>query len=221
MLQDINHIINRNFSIRNFTEDKNAVLKANPGLRYDGLINGANIFSGNYFLLDQNNELIQSFNISIIVPTYGRDKIPVVITTDDRVMKTEEYHNSEMGICFEQKYFLNRLAITGMRLYDFIEFFFPRYFSWILLKQHGIEENLDEWAHGEKGIIQFYEELLKSTDKCFIKNFLIKYVNGKNNIRNKECYCGSKLKIKKCHFKEINFLNYTPRNIIKEDIQWF
>ncbi|HRN48401.1 MAG TPA: hypothetical protein PLS00_13955 [Niabella sp.] len=222
MLPDINLISNRRFKIRNFQEDKAATLEANPGLRYDGKIDKISRFSGNFYLTNPNGELIESFGIIILIPKMYPNAFPVVVSVNNKIEKTDEFHISKDGeICVEHTYVANKLANASLRLYDFINYYLPRYFSWVLLKQNGITENLQEWGHRDKGTIQVYETLLDTSDKGMIKQFLERYLSAVKIRRNDKCYCGNGRKLKQCHREAALFLKSTSKKIIEKDIALF
>lgn len=76
----------------------------------------------------------------------------------------------------------------------------------------------DEYAHGVEGLISYYTELMKTSDKDkWLQNINYAFNIEKHNIgRNKPCFCGSGKKIKKCHSLIFNQLNLIGRkNLIK------
>lgn len=222
MLLDTNLISNRKFKIRNFEEDKIATLEANPGLRYEGKIDGIHKFCGNFYLTNSEGELIESFGIVICLSKKYPNCFPFLLSTDDKIDKIDDYHISKDGIiCVEHTYVAMNLASASLRLFDFISYYLPRYFSWVLLKQKGLSENLEEWAHQDKGTIQVYETLLNTTDKSVIKQFLEGFLSVKKIGRNNKCYCGSRRNLKDCHYESAHFLKAIPRDTIKEDIALF
>lgn len=222
MLPDISHISNRQFKIRDFEEDRVATLKANPGLRYDGKFNGVYRFSGSFYLTDQDGKLIEAFGIIILIGKNYPNAFPLVFSVDGKIDKSDDFHISAEGvICVEHTYIANQLANSGLRLFDFIQYYFPKYFSWVLLKQYGNTENLEEWSHQDQGTIEVYEHLLKTTDKTVIKRFLMGFLEVKKISRNDQCYCGSSKKLKKCHYNAAIFLRSTEKKSISNDIALF
>lgn len=219
MFPTINLTSNRNFSIRNFEEDKNATLAANPGLRFEGKIKLGYKFGGIFLLKNHNSELIESFDIEIIVPKKYPNVFPFVFLKDNKVERIEEFHISPEGlICLEHTYICNALAYSGIRLYDFINYYLAKYFSWILVKKYGDSSRLEEWAHQGSGTKQLFETLLGTTDKDKILNFVSNYCNVQKSRRNDKCYCGSNKKLKKCHESEVKFLSKTMKEQIIKDI---
>jgi len=219
MLNNTSLTLNRGFKIRNFEEDKIAILKSNPGLHFVIQNDGTYIFSGNYYLTDSEGKLIKSFNVKITPIENYPNSVPIVYSTGDEIEKIDDYHISKEGIiCFDHTYTLNKLASGGLRLYDFIEFYFPKYFSWVLLKQSGKAENLKEWAHQDDGTIQYFQEILEINEIDKIINFLEGYLNVTKPRRNEKCYCSSGIKLKNCHLDAVNILRATSKKELQGDL---
>lgn len=222
MLQATNLTKSRNFKIRSFEEDKIATLKAHPGLRYIGKTGKFYKFSGNFYLINPSGELIESFEIVILVEDAYPNTFPIVRLVDNKIEKTDDYHMDESGlICFEHTYVINDLISGGLRLYDFVNYFLPKYFSWALIKKYGDAVMLDEWAHKEEGNRQFYEALLGTNDKEEIKLFLKNFLDAKEIKRNDPCYCAVGKKLKHCHLEAALFLKNTSKKDISKDTSLF
>lgn len=219
-----------NKKIKNFEDDKDSVLKLNPGLRYDGIVNirnkkgveKFNRFSGQYYLLDENKQLIESFEVVIGVDIKYPNSFPILILLDDHFEKSDKYHINEKGfVCLEHTYVANAIAAGGLRLVDFVDYYLPRYFSWALVKKFGDASELEEWDHHDKGTIELYQILTGVSSKEGISAFLERYLTEPKPRRNTPCYCGADAKLKDCHWKEAVFLHSTPRAQIKKDLGLF
>lgn len=222
MFPIINHISSRGFKIRNFEEDKIATLNANRGLRYEGIFKNIHLFCGNYYLINSNEKLIEAFQIEIFIGIDYPNDFPVVKLMDNKVERIEDNHISKEGIiCFDHPYIINVIKKGGLRIYDFVKYYLPKYFSWVLIKKYGDSRNLQEWAHDTVGTKQFYECLLDTNDKIKIRLFLENYCKALKLNRNDKCYCGSDKKIKHCHIEAAKYLNDTTRQIILNDIILF
>lgn len=227
MLQTINLILNSNSKIRNFEEDKIATLRNNPGLRYIGEKRDKNKkyynFSGNFYLTNKKHELIETFEVSIYLDKNKYPNVfPLVFSIDDKIKKDDDYHISKDGlICTEHHYISNRIASAGLRLHDFMNYYLPKYFSWVLVKSYGNPAILEEWAHNQNGTKQLYESLLETQDKKFIHTFITNYLIVRKIRRNDKCYCGNNTKLKKCHYQTALFLKSTPKNEIINDLLLF
>jgi hypothetical protein len=219
-----------NKKIKNFEDDKDSVLELNPGLRYDGIVNIRNKkgvekykrFSGQYYLLDADRHLLESFEVVIAVDNKYPNSFPILMLCDDHFDKSLKYHMNEKGlVCLEHTYIANAIAACGLRLLDFVNYYLPRYFSWALVKKFGDATTLEEWDHHEKGTIELYQILIGTNDKQAIKFFLESYLNEPKPRRNTVCYCGNGSKLKDCHWHEALFLHTTSRDQIKHDLILF
>ncbi|MBC7524775.1 MAG: hypothetical protein H7239_10085 [Flavobacterium sp.] len=219
-----------NKKIKNFEDDKDSVVELNPGLRYDGVVNIRNKkgvekykrFSGQYYLLDADKHLIESFEVVIAVDSKYPNSFPILMLCDDHFEKSLKYHMDENGgICLEHTYIANAIAAGGLRVTDFVDYYLPRYFSWALVKKFGDATGLEEWDHHEKGTIELYQILIGVSDKEVIRTFLERCLAEPKPRRNTPCYCGADAKLKDCHWKEALFLHCTSRSQIKKDVTLF
>lgn len=85
--------------------------------------------------------------------------------------------------------------------------------NFIFKKANNFYKN-GEFGHGAKGIGEFYESLLKTTDRqLWIEYFEMTFRNKPYNTnRNDMCFCGSNTKFKKCHeiiFYKMNLIGKT------------
>lgn len=203
-------------------EDRIATLRANSGLRYLGKAKDNYIFKGSFYLTNSAKELIESFEVLIRIDKSYPNTFPKVWLCDDKIEKTDSYHIEEDGsVCFDHPYVINSLKSGGLRLFDFVDYYLTKYFSWALVKKHGKAEELEEWAHNNLGTIQVYETLLETTDKETILFFLENYLKEVKIGRNSLCYCGSGRKLKNCHYDQALFLKTTSKTDISRDLILF
>ncbi len=226
MSSTINHIFQKNRKINNLAQDIDAVVCQHPGLRDEGkfTIEGKTFhkLAGQFYLVNQVGEFIESFEIVVIVDNTYPNCVPAVRLMDDKIDKNEDNHLDKFGvICLDHTYFLNALAKGGIRISDFINHYLPKYFSWALTKKFGNQSKLQEWDHEERGTVQVYEQLVGTTDKAKIKSFLENYCSRRKPYPNDKCYCGSGVNLKKCHYWEVQTLRATDLKEIKKDILLF
>lgn len=223
MQQAIDLTLNRDFKIRNFEEDKTATLDANPGLRFEGVVKGFQKFSGSFYLKNEQGELIESFNVVIAIEKKKYpNTFPLLFSTDNKIDRNPDYHIGDNGeVCLEHPYIINKLSSGGIRLHDFVKYYLHRYFSWVLVKKYGSAQNLLEWKHREYGTIQLYQELIGTTDNKIIHQFLKNYCERPKRYPNDSCFCGSNLKLKKCHYEAAVLLKSTPIKSLLLDVKLF
>ena len=222
MYKDINlHLISKN-KFKTLKDDLTATLKKNSGLRVEYSGKDKTILKGKYYLCNNNDELIEHFDITICVGKGYPYFFPILIENSEKIERHIDNHIDDNGVaCVEIDKFAKVIAKYGISIYDFIEYYVKKYFSWQLVKQNEGDENLTEWAHHSAGDIQMYMGLIGSEDSGVIFNFLLNFLANKNIGRNDKCFCGSNLKLKQCHedlvllFKDIGY------NQIEKDINLF
>jgi hypothetical protein len=180
------------------------------------------LFSGNFYLITSEGQLIEVFEIEMFIGSDYPNDFPVVKLIGNMIELIEDNHISKEGIiCFDHPYVINSIKKAGLRIYDFVNFYLPKYFSWVLVKLHGDPKVLKEWAHGNDGTKQFYQTLLGTTDNKTIVVFLKNFCNSPRIQRNEKCYCGSEKKLKLCHLMFAQYLKATPLEYILADIKLF
>ena len=98
-----------------------------------------------------------------------------------------------------------RLWPTGSSLLKYVTGPLHSFF----LAQTTVEEGqpwpFGQWAHGAKGIFQFYRELLKTADVRVITTYL-DYLAGKKVKGHWPCPCRNGKKLRDCHFDQVKDL---------------
>src|SRR5690349_17107089 len=71
--------------------------------------------------------------------------------------------------------------------------------------EEGLPWPFGQWAHGPKGVFQFYRELLKTSDLRTITTYL-DYLAAKKVKGHWPCPCGRGRKVRDCHLGQIQDL---------------
>lgn len=71
--------------------------------------------------------------------------------------------------------------------------------------EEGQPWSFGQWAHGAKGIFQFYRELLKTSDLRVMTTYL-DYLAAKKVKGHWQCPCTNGKKLRDCHFDQIKEL---------------
>jgi hypothetical protein len=108
---------------------------------------------------------------------------------------------------------------NGISVSLFIEKYAVPYFANYLHKKQTGEYKNGEYAHGVKGINQFYESLMKTANRdLWIQYFKHTFKNLKIGCeRNDNCFCGSGDKYKQCHLEVFNSLRLIGEEQILND----
>jgi hypothetical protein len=165
------------------------------------------VFVRGSFPLLQAGRVLDRFNIEIELPRNRPDDIPVIREKSGRIPRTSDNHiNVASGdICLfvpEERW---RLFPVGSGLIDFLNGPVRNYFVGFALKELGEPWPFGERSHGKAGIIEYYSELLSTSDEHVIRRY-IQCLSKKSFKRHWPCPCGSGKKIRNCHAAEIQEL---------------
>ena len=208
-----------------FKDEAEDINKLYPGLNfYDDA--GIPIVSGKLDLRDENHNNYDSYNITIR-PTFEYPmRFPLVFETSGRLPVNVDWHvfESDGHCCI--KTILEEILICKNKftLNQFIDDQVCPYFA----NQSFREENgyyLHERSHGIQGTIEFLKELLVEDDLLKINELLLYIINQKEPGRTHQCFCGKKLKYRKCHrnpfrtlsLLDVSYLKYFQKEIRNSD----
>lgn len=171
------------------------------------------LFVRGSFPLLHDGRVLDRFSIEIELPRNRPDDIPIIRETGGRIPRLNDNHiNVASGdICLfvpEERW---RIFPTGSNLADFLNGPVRNYFLGFSLKQLGEPWPFGERPHGKDGIIQYYNELLGTSDEVVIRRY-IQCLSKKSFKRHWPCPCGSGKKIRNCHSSQIQDL--------REKIPW-
>ncbi|HEV7746133.1 MAG TPA: hypothetical protein VGO56_14130 [Pyrinomonadaceae bacterium] len=163
--------------------------------------------------LVHDDRVLDRFSIEIELPRNRPDDIPIIRETGGRIPRVTDNHiNVAHGdICLfvpEERW---RVFPTGSSLLDFLKGPVRNYFLGYSLKQLGEPWPFGERPHGKDGIIQYYSELLGTSDEKIIRRY-VQCLSKKSFKRHWPCPCGSGKKIRNCHGSQIQEL--------REKIPW-
>lgn len=130
------------------------------------------------------------------------NRFPILFETGGEIPNEADWHKYKDGSCCITVWPDEVLKCkNGISVLFFIEKYAIPYFANQIHKKQTGEYKNGEYAHGIKGVSQFYEALLKTSNKeLWIQYFKNVFRNLKVPIgRNDMCFCGSEEKYKNCH----------------------
>lgn len=135
---------------------------------------------------------------------------PRVYELDGRIPKKADRHiNSDYSLCFTTK--ANELILLKTKVKDLISFFDLVLVPYLLNNSfYEINKHYKFGEYNHNGHISTYEtycDILNIDNFELISNFLNEISKGRKIRPNEICYCGSKVKIKKCKNHEIGYRN--------------
>jgi hypothetical protein len=161
-----------------------------------------------------------TFRIAMLVPSSYPFCVPIVIERSKIVPRDIDWHISPDGeCCLDAEHSLLAMSKTGINIGDFIA---EKVYSFFANQIHKLKSEKyagAEYAHHTEGIIQYYVEELNVPSAMATLQTLNQILNKQSLGRNDKCTCGSGLKLKNCHKKQIQIIKSFGRVKIQEDIQ--
>lgn len=170
---------------------------------------GLSFLRGILDISNDNNEIVGHFLIEVRCSEKFPFRFPILFETGGEIPNGADWHKYNNGSCCITV-LANEILIckNGIVVALFIEkYAIPYFANSIHKKQTEVYKN-GEYAHGIKGVSQFYESLMKTSDHDlwiqYFKNVFrgLKIESGRNNF----CFCGSGDKFKHCHLEVFNNL---------------
>jgi hypothetical protein len=204
-----------NEGIALFKQEARQIAEYSPELHYSESDIGLPIISGELLLTDEEGLFIDSYSIRIQpIPEYPY-KFPHVFEVGGRIPNNIDWHVFSDGhCCIKSPPEESLLCKKGITLIAFIEKQLKPYF----FNQKYRELNgffLHERSHGEKGNIEFFEDLLQTKDLKSIEKILFSICYEREPKSNSKCLCGNRRKFKKCHRRAYRKLKYIPIHELK------
>ncbi len=127
-------------------------------------------------------------------------RFPYVFETGGRIPRNIDWHifESDGHCCLKNQPEEILLCKTGINLQMFIEKEVkPYFFNQLYREKHGYF--LQERSHGLQGELEFFFDLLRTTDLLKVYEFLVFVCKRLEPGRTTVCFCGSKEKYRRCH----------------------
>lgn len=155
-----------------------------------------------------------NYNLKIEIKNFPK-AFPKVYELDDRIPKKSDRHIfKDFSLCFTTKVNEEIFLKTKVKdLQSFFEMILIPYLANNSFYEINNQYKFGEYSHCHKiSIYQTYKDILKLENFDLISNILILIGKGKKFRPNDICFCGSKLKIKKCKNHEFAYKNLRKIN---------
>lgn len=181
------------------TEYKNLRIRDKGGQKY---------LVGTLDIHDIEGNFLDAFLVEIRYKKGFPQKFPELYEIGDSIPKDVDWHKYTNNSCcvtadpIESLYCKNGITVCDFIKKHAIPFLANQYYR----KHFG--KYKAEYAHGTDGLIQAYEEIMKTPDMHIWIEYL-EYATGLKNPhipRNSQCSCGSGKKYKHCHLKVLENL---------------
>lgn len=159
---------------------------------------GATEVAGRFPVLDNDGKELESFSLSIILPSAYPTELPIVFEVGGKIPRTAERHVFSNGsACVFIPDDRWRCFPASSSFIDYLDGPLRNYFLSQLYYEETGKWLFGEYSHNEAGIIEYYQELFEIQDISTVINFLFELCE--NKLRKQHvCPCGSGRKLKKC-----------------------
>ena len=155
--------------------------------------------SGSLILTDDQGEQIDTYQIRVVCSHDYPMSFPLVYETGGRIPLNIDWHVYPDGhacICTQPEEYI--VCNSGITLPSFIDHQIKPYlFNQKYREMHGFF--LQERSHGRQGNIQFLKEIFKTNNLRLITKWLFYIQSSPEPNRVHDCFCGSRIKYRRCH----------------------
>jgi SEC-C motif len=180
------------------------------------------LIDGKIEVIDEEGTCWDSYDVRILLPMNYPNDPPELFETGIKIKRHLDWHVTGDGwCCVAPKARVYQALSTGITLKGWLDSFVVPFFANHIYKLKTGEYANKEYSHGSKGIYEFYEELfqLGSIEKVIERLKLI--IGIKEQSKNRECFCGSGKKYKRCYLinPSTHYLNI-PLRRLKQDLKY-
>jgi len=203
-----------------FNEQLRIAVKRYPNLKIFQDRDGLSFLRGILDIPNDNNEIVGHFLVEVRCSEKFPLRFPILFETGGEIPNEADWHKYKNGSCCVTVA-ANEIIIckNGITVPLFIEKYAIPYFANYIHKRLTREYKNGEYAHGIKGIGQFYESLMKTANRdLWIQYFKNVFQELRVKCgRNDPCFCGSGGKYKHCHLEVFNNLLQIGEKQIRND----
>jgi SEC-C motif len=159
---------------------------------------------GNIVLTHPETGEYDKYSVSIDFPNGYPKQFPKVIEESKKIPRIADRHvNKDNTLCLAIEPEEKLICRNGITFKFFLDKVLVPHLSRETYRRLSGKYEDGEYSHGVKGLWEFFRHRLKTTDKRAIVNELERMLQmSRWPGRNTPCFCGSKVKFKKCHLKK-------------------
>lgn len=203
-----------------FNEQLHDVIRKYHNLKIIQNKDGISFLRGTLDIPNDNIEIVGTFLVEIYCSEKFPYRFPILFETGGEIPNEPDWHKYKNASCCITIWPDEILKCkNGISVSLFIEKHAVPYFANYLYKRQTGEYKNGEYAHGISGTNQFYESLMKTSNRDLWNQY---FKNTFQNLkvgceRNDICFCGSGDKYKQCHLKVFNTLRQIGERQILND----
>lgn len=164
-------------------------------------------------------QLIDDFEVRIIVFKNFPNRIPIIYALDNKIPKDFQHVNADKSLCLEVNTEIKIFLIENESLIEWFKIYVVNYFYSAMFFERYKIYPFGERSHAKDGIKEFYRKILNVRNINTIINML-KFVRIGKIKGHYDCPCGSGKKIRKCHYEELKrFIQIKDSKELESDIE--
>jgi hypothetical protein len=179
---------------------------------------GCRILVRGSFPIAHDGTVLDRYLIEVELPDDYPASIPVVREIGGRIPRTYDYHiiNEQGEACLflpEQRWWVYPPGTTFVK---FLNGPVRHFFLGQSLVRRGEPWPFGEWGHGAKGTLEFYAELLGTSDLDTLRRY-VEYLTQKHIKAHWSCPCGSGTQLRYCHIDQLRELRMKiPKSVARQ-----
>ena len=178
---------------------------------------GTVMVEGELEIVDQDGKLWETYQVEIHSCDGFPHRFPYVFETGGKIPRIGDWHVYEdtQSCCLAVEPEERLICKDGLSLIDFVKNnVLPYFFNQTFRKVEGYYKN-GEYAHGLRGIYEFYDDVLKTKgDIRETIRLMIKIAHRDKPGRTHNCFCGSNTKFRRCHRDAYKKLSKLDKEIL-------
>lgn len=163
---------------------------------------GKNVLCGELDIIDAKGKLWETYQVEIHYIDDFPHRFPTLYETGDKIPKIADWHIYEdtLACCVKVRPAEIMRCVNGITVSEYIEEeALPYLFNQTHRRLEGFYVN-GEYAHGLKGIYEFYSQELKTRDDIPRTVQMMRWIAmNEKPVRTAQCFCGSEKKFRNCH----------------------
>jgi hypothetical protein len=180
------------------------------------------VISGTLDIIDNNGKLWDNYQIEIHINSDFPNRFPTLFEVGGKIPKTVNWHiYGNSGSCCltvpQKEIVACRKGITLIKYVD--EWVIPYLANQTHRFLTGSYAN-GEYAHNKLiATLEFYQDLFKTKDVRQVLQRMYWIVNNPKPNRTAFCFCGNKIKFRKCHREAYESIHLLDKSILIEDVK--
>ena len=202
----------------NIQEQIKELINSYPKLKITNETEDKYVVAGNVFINAKYNniQLADSFDIELNVFKDFPKRIPDIIEKSKKIPSNFQHVNPDRKLCLAVNIdMLINLKENKNLLIWFNKYVVSFFFSCIFFNRYG-KFPYGERSHGDEGVVEFYQEFFNTKDIKAIFRLLQVIVGKEKQFKDNLCPCGSYIKYRRCHLKQVEKLQNIEE--IKKDL---